>query len=214
MTKQIQHGDSGSADVPQAPRLSPTIFVAIACAVIALVGGSHPVLAQGVTAPASVKEALHDVGLGNILTSANGGEIFGFDINENADGTDGILTEAVTEQNGSVTSAVETFDLTSGQITKTVKTLVAPKGGDQLETFGIFGNDIGLVDYEREFDKNGQLRRDDLFGVLNPVSGGKFTGPWTPPHPKDSVLQTIAQNQSTSTQVAMVFRLTENLTEP
>jgi hypothetical protein len=53
-----------------------------------------------------------------------------------------------------VTSAVETFDLTTGQITKTVTTLVAPKGADELVMFGIGGNDVGLVDYEREHVTN------------------------------------------------------------
>jgi hypothetical protein len=41
---------------------------------------------------------------------------------------------------------------------------------------------------------------------MNPVSGGKITGPWTPPNPKNSVFWQLAPNQTTDTQVAAVFR--------
>lgn len=213
MTKQIQAAHSVCADFSYTPRLIRTTIILVAFVLVPVIIVAQAASAQTRAISQVVGATEHGVGLGNVLTSADGGQIFGFDINENEGGTDGILTEAVTAQDGSVTSAVETFDLTTGQITKTVTTLVAPKGADELVMFGIGGNDVGLVDYEREHVKNDQLMRDDIFGVLNPVSGEKSTGPWTPPHPENSVLQDVAQNQSTSTQVVMVFRLTENQPE-
>jgi hypothetical protein len=54
--------------------------------------------------------------------------------------------------------------------------------------------------------KNGHVSRDDLFFVMNPVSGGKITGPWTPPNPKNLVFWQLAPNQTTDIQVAGVFR--------
>ena len=85
--------------------------------------------------------------LGKVLTSAYGGQIFGFDVDEN--GNDGIIDDAVSLSNGGLKSAIETFDINTGKITKIVKTLVSKTSNDELVTFGIGGNDVGLVDEER-----------------------------------------------------------------
>jgi len=154
MTKQIQLAHSVCGDFSYTPRLIRTTIILVAFVLVPVIIGAQAASAQTRAISQAGGTTEHGVGLGNVLTSADGGEIFGFDINENAGGTDGILTEAVTAQDGSVTSAVETFDLTNGQITETVKTLVAPKGADELVTFGIGGNDVGLVDYEREHVTN------------------------------------------------------------
>src|SRR5258708_7742019 len=49
-----------------------------------------------------------------IVQSKFGGQIFGFDIDQN--GTEGVLTEAQTFSSGKVLAAVETFDQQTGKI--------------------------------------------------------------------------------------------------
>ena len=139
-------------------------------------------------------------GPGKVLSSAYGGQILGFDIDQ--DGMDGLLTESLTQGN-KLKSAVETFDITTAKITKIVKVMVSSPN-DDFVTFGIVGEDVGFVDEQRvSFD---DTSRDDVFFLLNPVKNEKITGRWKPPHIADSVLYQQAENQTTNTQVSVVFR--------
>jgi len=158
--------------------------------------------------PAAAQARGHKVGLGTVLSSAYGGQIFGFDVDQN--GTDGINDDAVILPDGSLKSAIETFDLKTGKITKIIKTIHSATGDHELVTFGIFGTDVGLVDEERVHIGNGHVTRNDLFDLLDPVSGETITGQWTPPHQKGLLLFGVAPNQATSTQVALVYRLSGN----
>jgi len=144
--------------------------------------------------------------LGKVLSSAYGGQIFGFDVDQNGD--DGIIDDSVALSNGGLKSAIETFDISTGKITKIVKTLVSKTSNDELVTFGIGGNDVGLVDEERVTIKNQHVTRNDLFYLLNPVSGQQITGPWTLPDSKGALLWQLVQNQTTSTELAVVYRFT------
>src|SRR5580658_7377042 len=57
---------------------------------------------------------------GQILVHSQfGGQIFGFDIDQNC--TEGILSEARTLSNGNILAAVETFNQASGNIVKVVE---------------------------------------------------------------------------------------------
>src|SRR5450432_197550 len=56
-----------------------------------------------------------------IVHSQFGGQIFGFDIDQN--GTEGVLSEAQDIAGGKVLSAVETFDQATGKILKVVRKL-------------------------------------------------------------------------------------------
>jgi hypothetical protein len=135
-----------------------------------------------------------------VLSSAYGGQILGFDIDQ--DGTDGLLTESLT-QGHKLKSAIETFDIKTAKITKIVKVMVTSPN-DDFVTFGIVGEDVGFVDEQRvRFDN---ISRDDVFFLLNPVKNEKITGRWKPPHVADSVLYQQAANQATNTQVSVVFR--------
>ncbi len=167
---------------------------------VGLIIGSQSATAQ----TANVASGRRQGRLGKVLSSAYGGQIFGFDVNEN--GNDGIIDDAVSLSNGGLKSAIETFDISTGKITKIVKTLVAKTSNDELVTFGIGGNDVGLVDEERVTLKNEHVTRNDLFYLLNPVSGQQITGPWTLPDSKGALLWQLAQNQTTSTQIAVVYR--------
>ena len=137
-------------------------------------------------------------GLGKVLTSAHGGQIFGFDVNQK--GSDGLLSES---QGSGGKPAIETFNLKTAKITKIVKTLNA-NPNDDFVTFGILGNDVGFVDEQRV--KLDPESRHDRFFLLNPVSDEKITGRWMPPHVTNSVLYQQAENQTTDTQVSVVFR--------
>ena len=83
-------------------------------------------------------------GLGPVVTSQFGGQIFGWDIDQN--GNDGVLTETVL---GSTTiNAIETFDETTGKITKVVQKTV--RLNPEPVADAIAGNDVGIVDVERQ----------------------------------------------------------------
>jgi hypothetical protein len=184
--------------------LSSTIALLTACS--SGVGSSNPPgpfssesaassprfsISGGAVSPAKAR-------LGKVLTSAHRGQIFGFDVDQN--GSDGLLSES---QSGGGKPAIETFNLKTAKVTKIVKTLAA-NPNDDFVTFGIVGNDVGFVDEQRV--RLSPESRHDRFFLLNPVSGEKITARWEPPHVTNSVLYQQAENQSTDTQVSVVFR--------
>ena len=130
------------------------------------------------------------VGLGPVVQTALGGAVFGWDINQNGD--DGVLAEAVNEPSGGIISAIETFDQTTAKITKIVAKQKSKSGNHQLVALGIVDNDVGLIDDER--DQEGVRR--DIFHLMAPVSGGKFTGSWNPPHDQNLLIESVADQQS------------------
>ncbi|MGA8534079.1 MAG: hypothetical protein WB615_08225 [Candidatus Tumulicola sp.] len=169
---------------------SLAIGAATACS-----GASNSLPANG-TAPAAIREpAQRRAGaLGPVLTTSDGGQIFGFDIDQN--GHDGVLASALPSR-----ISVQTFDQTTGKIVKTfaVRSGRRPRAGDDYVADGIFAGDVALVDHQRA-GKPGVTPTKDLYEVMNPVTGKKFTGKWTPPTPDLNVLQN-AVNQTTSTSV-------------
>ena len=80
-----------------------------------------------------------------VVESRFGGQIFGFDIDP--DGTEGILSEAQTQDDGSVLAAVETFDQRTGAILALVARRTTH---DDFVTLGVVGRHVGLVEYEHE----------------------------------------------------------------
>jgi WD40 repeat protein len=134
-------------------------------------------------------------GAGKILVHTKfGGAIFGWDIDQS--GTQGILTEA----GGSVSSAVETFDLKTGKIVKVVST-TGPN--DQDVTLGVVGVSVGLI--EDEHVGNGFVNRR-TYHMVDPLTAGKFTGLWTPPDfNKNQIIVGVSRNQGTSTNAFYVL---------
>jgi hypothetical protein len=131
------------------------------------------------------------VGLGAVLTSKSGRQIFGFDINQSGD--DGVLATA---------ADVETFDQNSGKIMGAFGKNLGPDSDYVVN--GIAGGDVALVEVEKV--PQGQLYPHRHYEVINPVAGEKkFTGKWTPP-----LKGLIAQQMSTdqSTQTSLLFALT------
>src|SRR5579863_9886450 len=94
-----------------ARRFVPSVLLAAAvasgCSVNTGAGSSLP--GGGFVASPAHRAEHAAVGLGAMLTTANNGQIFGFDIDQN--GSDGVLATAAN---------VETFNEDTGQITKSI----------------------------------------------------------------------------------------------
>ncbi len=151
-------------------------------------GVSTPLLGPSTPVRSQAKQA---VGLGKILTTKNHGQIFGFDINSN--GADGVLATA---------TDVETFDQTTGTITKTFPKKTPP--GTSYGMDGIFAGDIALI--TRYVVPSGKIYADRFYNVMKPVTAKKFTGTWKPPVNDIDVLG-AGRNQSTSTTALFAIEL-------
>src|SRR5215467_5226097 len=78
-----------------------------------------------------------------IVQTKFGGQIFGFDIDQN--GREGVLAEAQDLANGNVLAAVETFDQKTGKVLNVV---AETQTQDDFVTLGIVGASVGLVEHE------------------------------------------------------------------
>jgi hypothetical protein len=138
------------------------------------------------------------VGPGNtIVQSKFGGQIFGFDIDQN--GTEGVLTEAQDIAGGNVLSAVETFDQATGKILKVVQEL---KTKDDFVTLGVVGASVGLVEHEHV---TGIYVTKRIYNVLNPLKANKYTGTWKPPLAKIDIISAVSQSQGSATTAVLAF---------
>jgi hypothetical protein len=131
-------------------------------------------------------------GAGNIIVKSKfGGQIFGFDIDQN--GSEGVLTEAKTLPNGNIQAAVETFDQTTGKI---LNVITQTKTQDDFLTLGVVGKSVGLIEHEHVVSL---LNVQRSFDVLNPLSGNKITGAWKPPIGKGFLIEAVSRNQGGTT---------------
>jgi predicted small lipoprotein YifL len=137
--------------------------------------------------------------LGPVLSTSDGGEIFGFDVDQK--GGDGILASA-----SQTDISVQTFDAATGKITKTLGVMKgAPVArGDDYVADGIFDGDVALVDFQKA-GKPGQTPTKDMYHLLDPVTKERFSGRWTPPVKLFNVLQ-WGPNQSTTTAVLFGYQ--------
>ncbi len=138
--------------------------------------------------------------LGPVVTSEFGGDIFGWDIDQN--GNDGLITETVTEGAG-VINAIETFDETTGEITKVVQKRDRINGNVEPVVDAISGNDVGIVDVERLETK--PFERNDYFDLMNPVTGQKITGRSKPRNALGIVPNFVTNNQASANQIVMAL---------
>jgi hypothetical protein len=122
-----------------------------------------------------------------------GGQILGYDVDRN--GTEGLLSEFVSLNNGNSNVATETFDQTTGKILK----VVAKKTNtlDDYVTQGIFAS-LGLVLYQHGVQNHFQ----NNFLTINPLDSGKFSGKWTPPIKKNYQLWTTSVSPEGTANVA------------
>ena len=130
--------------------------------------------------------------------TALGGFILGYDIDRN--GTEGLLAESLNVSGGNFDVAVETFDQKTGKILKVINEQKATK--NDFVTFGIFGTSVGLV--EEELSK-GIFVDKRVYGTINPVSGNKFSGKWTPPFTKNDIILSMPFSQGSPTAALLYF---------
>ena len=141
------------------------------------------------------------VGLGKVLTTKDGGQIYGFDINQVGD--DGVLASAQDSGgNGDFRVSVETFDQNTGKITRSFAKYVGPRNSYAVD--GIFAGDVGLITHF--IVPKGTIYAKRKYQVMNPATANKFTGDWTPPL-RDVDIQGAAVNQATSTSAFFVIEL-------
>ncbi len=156
----------------------------------ALAGNAHAAGASGKT------------GLGAVLNTADGQQIYGYDIDQN--GNDGVLASAGYQGNTFVVS-VETFDETTGKITKSFATKNSARNSYGVD--GIFTGDVGLITHY--IIPKGSIYAKRVYDLMNPVTAGRFTGSWTPPI-NDIDVQQAAENQATTTAVLFAIELKNN----
>jgi len=132
-----------------------------------------------------------------LVHSKFGGQIFGFDIDQN--GTEGLLSEAQMLANGTVLAAVETFDQQTGVILKVVQ---ETKTQDDFITMGIVGNSVGLVEREHVI---GFDRVERTFQILNPLDSNQFNGVWTPPIGSQHIIMPAGVSRSQGVPNVAVF---------
>ncbi len=132
-----------------------------------------------------------------IVHSKFGGQIFGFDIDQN--GTEGLFSEAQTLANGQVLAAVETFDQRTGQILTVV---AKTQTSDDFVTLGVVGNSVGLVEHEVE---TSLFRVTRKFQVINPLNSNQFTGTWTPPVGSQDIIMPDGVSRSQGVANVAVF---------
>lgn len=125
-----------------------------------------------------------------LVHSKFGGQIFGFDIDQN--GNEGVLAEAQTLSNGNILAAVETFDQTTGKILNVV---AKTETQDDYLALGVVGTSVGLVEHEHEISL---LNVQRTFQTISPLSANKFTGKWTPPIGQKHLITAVSRNQATA----------------
>jgi hypothetical protein len=139
---------------------------------------------------------------GLIVHDKFGGQIFGFDVDQN--GAEGVLSEAQTLNNGNVLAAVETFDQKTGKI---LKVLIKTQTMDDFLTQGVVGTSVGLIEREHQVSF---LHIKRTFHTINPLTANKFTGLWTPPIGQKHLLTSVSRSQGTANVAAYAEDISGN----
>jgi hypothetical protein len=136
------------------------------------------------------------VGPGNVfVTPRFGGSILGYSIDPT--GTEGLLSEFLTLQDGNFFIATETFDQKTGKILKVLaKQNDTP---DDYATWGVFGKHVGLDEFQQP--------TGNVFPVAQPLDGNKFTSTWTPPLKTGDLLWSISGDQESSEVAVLKFHI-------
>ena len=196
--------DAGSA---AAPRLSASVPM-MTLPSLNLPQVIQPVGPRRGLAPRLRLTTPHKAGLGVVLQSASGGQIFGFDIDQSGD--DGVFATAQTvSSGGAALTDVETFDQNSGAISKVFAQYEGTK--KEYAMNGIFAGDVALITKYEQIKQTIYYRR--AYEVMNPVTAQKFTGKWNSPI-SDLLLSSYAENQTTPTSVIFGYTYKKNQSLP
>jgi hypothetical protein len=136
-------------------------------------------------------------GVGKVLVHSKfGGQIFGFDIDQN--GTEGVLSESALQSDGNDLAAVETFDQNTGEILKVV---VETQTQDDFITLGVVGESVGLIEHQHVVGSEAI----DFFDSMNPLSSNKLTGVWNPPVGSEHLIMPAGVSRSQGEPNVSVF---------
>jgi hypothetical protein len=126
-----------------------------------------------------------DVGAGDVIVHGRlGGLIFGFEVDPN--GAEGLLCEAVSNPDGTISARVESFSQATGRI---IRVLAGSESQDDFVALGVAGS-VGLIEREHV---QGLFNVKRTFATINPLSGNMINGQWMPPiNPKQIVNQVKA----------------------
>lgn len=130
-----------------------------------------------------------------IVHSALGGQIAGYDVDQN--GTEGVLSEWVVQQNGTFIVALETFNQKTGKV-KIIKKFQPRRCGTcgDFVTLGVVDTSIGLV--ERQYGDPYVYKT--AYDLLNPLGTNKVNGSWTPDLRKiDNHIREVSEDQGSTT---------------
>ncbi len=137
---------------------------------------------------------------GIFVHSQFGGQIFGFDVDQN--GTEGLLAESKTLPNGNLLAAVETFNQATGAIVKVVDLTQPSHAHDDFITMGVVGNSVGLYEHEHV---SGLFVSTRTFNTLNPLSSNRITGVWNPPIGAQHIIMPAGVSRSQGVPNVAVF---------
>lgn len=138
-----------------------------------------------------------------IVHDALGGQIVGYDVDQNGD--EGVLSEFLVQQNGTFLVAMETFNQTTGKV-KIIKKFEPRRCGTcgDFVTLGVVGTSIGLV--ERQYGDPYVYKT--TYELLNPLEGNKISGLWEPGLREiDNHIQEVSESQGSSTTAVLGVRL-------
>ncbi len=136
--------------------------------------------------------------LGPVVSSAFGGEIYGWDIDQT--GSDGFLTETLLKHSGPVVNGIETFDETTGRITKVVRKSERLNADVEPVAMAIAGSDVGIIDVAHVSFGKGVVRHDH-FDLMEPVSRNRISGKSVPSRARGMVPSLVTNNQASASQV-------------
>jgi hypothetical protein len=142
------------------------------------------------TSPVYGQEGKPDAGT-VFVNTALGGFILGYDIDQS--GTEGILAEALTLNDGRHTVAVETFDQRTGKILKILAQQT--DSNNDFVALGVYGNGVGLIEFEKV---SGHLVSQRLYGTVNPLKSNQLSGTWTPPLTTNQFIIAMGASQGAS----------------
>ena len=163
--------------------------VSLAAALLAGCGGNNPPQLSSSGAHAGARGRA--VGLGHLLSSRNGGQIFGFDIAQN--GKDGILATA---------TDIETFNANTGKIVASFP--AGAPSGTTTSLDGIFTGGVALV--TRYVLTTGKIYATRHYDLIDPFTANRFTRKWKPPL-RDINVEQAGPNQSATTTALFAIEL-------
>ena len=103
-----------------------------------------------------------------------------------------------------VLAAVETFSQKTGRI---IRVVTETRRMDDFLTLGVVGNSVGLVEREHEVSFLNIVRS---FSLINPLSGNRVTGSWTPPVGTDHLVEQVSRNQGGTTNAVWTLDVSSN----